>query len=308
MKEHFIETRQLRHVIMLAKHRNFRKAADALFITQPALTKSIRNLESQLDQALFDRKSQSVDPTPHCEVLLQHAHRVLQELEAARHSLDSMSTVLQGVLHVGSGPVIADGPVALAISGLMVEHPRVSVKITIESWWELASLLRQGRIQLFVADVAELRNQADLEIITLRSVSSVFACRIGHPLAKRGYILPEDLLQYPLATPRLPERYQKWLYDHAPQGMNPESYVEQVCRLTCESFPLLKTLVHATDLITSGHHGMFAAEFASGELIELTFEGFSDIKIDAGVVYLKDTTLPPVARALISQLVPGKVP
>lgn len=302
MNEHLIETRQLRHLLMLAKHRNFRKAADALFITQPALTKSIRNLESQLDVTLFDRKSQSVDPTPHCEVLLEHARRVIRELEDARHSLDAMTSELQGQLRVGSGPVIVLGRVSQAISRLLAAHPQLSVKITIESWNNLSDLLREGRLHLFVADVEELLDQPDLEIIELGKVRSVYACRPDHPLAGSGGILPENLLDYPLAVPSLPRRFIQWLRANAPRGIDPEAYVDRVCRVNCESMTVLRRIARDTNLITGGPISMFEPAFASGELVELAFEGFSDIEVSPGIAFLRNTTLPPVANALIREL------
>lgn len=308
MNEHFIETRQLRYLIMLARHRNFSKAADALFITQPALTKSIRNLEHQLDITLFDRKSQSVDPTPQCEVLLQHAHRVIQELENARHSLDAMSTELSGMLNLGSGPVVARDAVSTAAAGLLAKHPRVSLKITIESFAMLASLLREGHIHLFVADVEELRNQPDLAIIPLAPVHSVYVCSPDHPLVGEPSILPEHLLQYPLAFPALPPRYRQWLFDHAPGGMDPAAFFEAACRVSCESLTVLKTMATNTMLITAAPRNQLERELASGELVEIPFDGFSDLEIRPGIVYLKDTTLPPVAEALIRELLDNDAP
>jgi len=302
MNEHFIETRQLRHLLMLAKHRNFRKASDALFITQPALTKSIRNLESQLDVILFDRKNQSVDPTPHCDVLLEHANRIIRELEEARHSLDVMSSDLQGQLRVGSGPVAVLGRVSDAIAAVLAAHPRVSIKITIESWNVLTNLLREGELHFFIADVEGVRDQKDLEIIELGRVRSVCVCRPGHPLAAGGVIEPGDLLDYPLAVPSLPRRFVQWLADNAPEGMNPEAFVERACRVSCESMTVLRRIARTTDLITSGPSSMFQGFFDTGELIELAFEGFSDIEVAPGIAYLKDTTLPPVANALIKEL------
>ena len=59
-----IETRHLRHLLALAEHRNYARAADALHLTQPALTRSIQALEASLDAQLFDRGRGEVTPKP----------------------------------------------------------------------------------------------------------------------------------------------------------------------------------------------------------------------------------------------------
>ena len=72
-----IETRLLRNAIMLAKHQNFARAALALNISQPTLTRNIQTLENHIGARLFDRKTRTVLPTPVGEELLKHARLIV---------------------------------------------------------------------------------------------------------------------------------------------------------------------------------------------------------------------------------------
>jgi DNA-binding transcriptional LysR family regulator len=73
-----IETRLLRNAIMLAEHRNFARAALALNISQPTLTRNIQTLENHIGARLFDRKTRTVLPTPVGEELLKHARLIVR--------------------------------------------------------------------------------------------------------------------------------------------------------------------------------------------------------------------------------------
>jgi DNA-binding transcriptional LysR family regulator len=298
---HPIDTRQLRHVLMLAKYRSFRKAADALFITQPALTKSIKNLEQQLEVMLFDRKSQSVDPTPHCEVLMEHARRIMLELDDIHHSLDALSDSLRGELRVGSGP-IGD-----AVARLVSRHPGLSIRVTIDSWAGLVQQLHAGALHLMVADIGDFEGQGDLEVVPLNPIRSIAVCRPGHPLLQVGEVQAADLTSYPLALPSLPRRWVEWLRANAPAGTDPDGFVARACRIYCEDFSLLSKVVLHSDFLTCGPERILRDSIVGAQLVEIDFPGFSDILVRPGIVYLRNTTLPPAGRVLIEQLLSEEV-
>jgi DNA-binding transcriptional LysR family regulator len=67
-----METRQLLHFLAAVKHGSFHKAAEALNVSQPALTKSIRRLETTLGLTLFERHARGISPTPYGDALASH--------------------------------------------------------------------------------------------------------------------------------------------------------------------------------------------------------------------------------------------
>jgi DNA-binding transcriptional LysR family regulator len=72
-----VEVRQFRHVLALVEHASFRKASEALRISQPALTKSLHQIERDLGQRLFDRHGKTVAPTAFGEIVARAARTVL---------------------------------------------------------------------------------------------------------------------------------------------------------------------------------------------------------------------------------------
>ncbi|MCB1732827.1 MAG: LysR family transcriptional regulator, partial [Halieaceae bacterium] len=103
-----VSFRQLGHAMALAKHRNFRLAAEELHISQPALTRSVRALEEALGARLFDRLSTGVEPTPAGEIVLARGRRVLQESDDLRRALADLLGMVHGSLVISTGPFPGD--------------------------------------------------------------------------------------------------------------------------------------------------------------------------------------------------------
>ncbi|MEA2281735.1 MAG: hypothetical protein QOK21_2342, partial [Solirubrobacteraceae bacterium] len=83
-----MELRQLEYFVAVARHGQFTRAADALWVTQSALSQQIRRLEAELGVALLRRTPRGAEPTPAGEDLLVHAEAALAELARAREQLD----------------------------------------------------------------------------------------------------------------------------------------------------------------------------------------------------------------------------
>jgi len=97
-----IETRLLRNAIMLAEYRNFARAAQALNVSQPTLTRNIQTLESHIGARLFDRKARSVLPTPVGEALLKHARPIVASTLALEDGMQHFLGLETGTLSIGS--------------------------------------------------------------------------------------------------------------------------------------------------------------------------------------------------------------
>lgn len=105
---------ELRVFAAVLEQRSFRKAAAALHITQPAITKAIAGLEKMLEVRLFDRNSNGVEPTVHGLSFAPHAIAIFGELRSAAQGLTIVSSGAKGTLHNGTVPMpgVAFLPVA----------------------------------------------------------------------------------------------------------------------------------------------------------------------------------------------------
>jgi DNA-binding transcriptional LysR family regulator len=144
-----VELRQLEYFVAVARHRHFGRAAEAVYVTQPALSQQIRRLEAELGLALLKRTSRGVELTPAGEDLLAHAETILGEVSTARGAMDEHAGVVRGAVRVAATTADALGlPEILA--AFHREHPGVRLALRHASPSEVLELLRRGAVDLAV--------------------------------------------------------------------------------------------------------------------------------------------------------------
>src|SRR3954447_5744242 len=97
-----MELRQLEYFVAVARYRHFGRAAEALYVTQPALFQQVRRLEAELGLALLRRTSRGVELTPAGEDLLGRAEAILGEVAGARGAMDEHAGVVRGAVRVAA--------------------------------------------------------------------------------------------------------------------------------------------------------------------------------------------------------------
>ncbi len=100
-----MDFKQLESFVMLAKLRNFSKAAEKLYLTQPTISNHINNLERDLDTLLFNRSNKKVSLTQAGEILLNHALSILNERDQALFSLGQFQGEIIGTLEIASSSI-----------------------------------------------------------------------------------------------------------------------------------------------------------------------------------------------------------
>src|SRR5580765_7819417 len=118
-----IELRHLRYFLAVAELGHFTRAAGKLNVTQPTLSHQIRQLEGQLNLALFDRFGRLVKLTAAGEVLLPHARRVLRELDAAQSALGELHGLKRGELKVGIVQTVNACVIPEIVAQFSANHP-----------------------------------------------------------------------------------------------------------------------------------------------------------------------------------------
>jgi DNA-binding transcriptional LysR family regulator len=144
---------QLRHLTSLAQTGSFRRSAEALFLTQPALSRSIQALEEELGQRLFDRIGWRSELTPFGREVLARAKRLITEAEHLKESAARLQTGQAGRLRVGlgSGPgAILTAPV---LRHMATHHPAAQVEFARGHTALLEQALRERRLDALVVDI-----------------------------------------------------------------------------------------------------------------------------------------------------------
>ena len=180
-----MELRHLRYFAAVAEAENVTRAALRLHVSQPALSRQVRDLEDELGFALLLRTAKSVSLTEAGRVFLSEARAVLQRAYEAVKAARAVAVGGSGELHVGYAPSPTVRLLPPALRAFQAELPQVRVKLHDLSTEEMIAGLREGRLQLAIlvkpirAMLRGLRFEA-LERDALR-----LAVAPGHPLARR---------------------------------------------------------------------------------------------------------------------------
>ncbi|MFO1413869.1 MAG: LysR substrate-binding domain-containing protein [Burkholderiales bacterium] len=178
-----LRLRELRVFVAVLEHRSFRKAASALHVTQPAVTKSIAGLETLLGVRLFDRVANGVEPTVHGASFAPHARAIFGELRRAALQLDVVSRGATGTLRVGTAPMPASGFLPQALARVAAQQEGVFATVTEAREHELADLLRKREIDIAFVRTTHFPAADDLAVDVLFEESLCVLARRDHPLA-----------------------------------------------------------------------------------------------------------------------------
>lgn len=217
---------QLRHFVALAEAGTFVQASRALFLTQPALTRSIQGLEDELGGRLFDRLGRRIALTPFGTEVLQRSRRLVADAEALRQTGKGLHAGLIGTLRVG----LSSGPGALLSTPLMRHlsdhHPKLRLRISRGNTGVLIDALRDQRLDAAVVDVRSVRPSADLQVSHAFELAAGFLVRPEHPLARRGKpVTLDDVLAYPIASTPLSDEVARLLIGRYGPRANPDDMV-----------------------------------------------------------------------------------
>ena len=282
-----LELQPLRQVVALAEHGSFVRAAAALHVSQPALSRSIQNLERRFGNELFLRSSSGVVPTDLGRLYIERARDLLRMADELDREAVSHGTLGSGRVAVGGGPYPAESLLARAAVTFVDQHPKVAVQIHARNWDELLRQLRARELDFFVAETSTLQREADLDVSPMPSRHPVhFVARAGHPLARQGAVTAADTLAWPFVAPaRMPPRVlDPLLATHrAAAGRAPVS--RPFPAIQCNALAPVKRIVASSDAITGSILSCIASELEGGQFVLLGTEPW--LYLHYGIVSLK---------------------
>jgi DNA-binding transcriptional LysR family regulator len=204
-----METRDLDYLLAVEKHGGIGKAAEALGMSQPALTKAIQRVEAQAGLALFERTANGVAPTQAGALFMARARRIALEYEDALKEMHAIRSGEQGVLRIGYSPTVPDALVLGACRQLLKERPAARLRLRRRLARDLVDLLVAGELDLIVAPEPN-RDAGELSFVELfRDTLSVLADD-AHPLHSKRDLRLADLAdqEWLLPGPTIPLRQQ----------------------------------------------------------------------------------------------------
>lgn len=288
------ELRRLRHLQAVVEHGHFGRAADAVHLTQPALTRSIQALEAEAGTPLLLRQRGAIEATEAGRVLLRHAATMLASARDLERDLQLARGQELGELRVGVGPFGGAALIGPAVGQLCREFPRLRVELVVAPWQELPERARARDVDLIVAELSEIRVLEDFQHHALSAHRTGFVCRAGHPLTRIAMPRAQDVFAYPLAAPRLPPRAIKALVDAMPAPQRDRALRDGPVSIECDSAPILKDILMSSDAVSNMPAFMFEAERHAGLLHALPVPDVG-IEVQFGAAWL--TRRPPAGAA-----------
>ena len=259
------ELRKIRHMLALAEHGSFSRAAEASHITQPALSRSIHSLEEAIGARLFDRTTRQITLTPTGHETVAAARQIIESATTFYNLAANTRPDETEELRIGLGSVIASAFGRPLIRGFAASHPQLRLMIQVDSPDRSYDLLLAGELDIVIANTEAARDQQDMEIETVATFSRGFFASARHPLAGAQNILPRDLLAYQLGTTfPLPEaitRAMMQTYGFAS--------VESAMRIRSNHYEALVDLMLGTNAIIFGANIAYTAHVRRGDLVQL---------------------------------------
>ncbi|CAI8827505.1 LysR family transcriptional regulator [Pseudomonas sp. IT-P258] len=293
---YLFQTRRLQVFVKLCETRHMQTVASLLGLSQPAISSTIKVMESRCGQPLFERTPRGLQPTRASHEILFPIRRALNELRHIETDITALRGTLQGVVQVGALPLGRTRILPEAMVRMMAEHPGIQV-ITNESPFDLlATELRAGDVDFVFGALRPEAYASDLVGEALLTEDMVVLARRGHPLCSTA--VPHDELGV-----------ARWVL---PRAGSPARQMLDECftrfgiappRPVVESgdMAIIRGLLLRSDMLAAVSAHQLEQEIASGELCILPLE-LNQTTRAIGLTYRNGCLHSPVALALMDMI------
>ena len=185
---------QLRILKAVATEKNFTKAADVLYLSQPSLSKQMRTLEKNLDILLLNRETNKISLTENGKVFLQYSERILALCEESCRALIDLKNGERGHLTVGASQTIGTYLMPRVLALFVQMYPQINLKVQVNSTRIIAKNIINREIDIAVVG-GEIPDELKRNLTIENLVEDEFSLIISqsHPFAKKKNITKEDL-------------------------------------------------------------------------------------------------------------------
>jgi DNA-binding transcriptional LysR family regulator len=185
---------QLRILKAVATEKNFTKAAEILYLSQPSVSKQIKTLEKNLDTLLINRENNKISLTENGKVLLQYSERILALCEESCRALTDLKNGERGNLTVGASQTIGTYLMPRVLALFAQNYPQIDLKVQVNSTRIIANSIINREIDIAVVggEISDdLKKTLSIEDFVYDELSLIISK--SHPFAKKKKINKEDL-------------------------------------------------------------------------------------------------------------------
>ncbi|MBV8496942.1 MAG: LysR family transcriptional regulator, partial [Gammaproteobacteria bacterium] len=198
---------RLRHVELISElydSRSILKASRRLSLTQPTVTRALKDIEATLNVPLFTRTNRGLDPTPYGEIFARHAKIVLAQLRHAAEELESLRAGYSGKVTVGTLLAASASILPEAITLLKKERPGVAISVVMGTYDLLVPALLAGDLDMVLGRMPDQGRSRAFVYEDFYAEPICLVVRRGHPLSRKRRLTLPALVNEPWILP-LPE-------------------------------------------------------------------------------------------------------
>jgi len=263
-----IEIRQMKHILALSKYENFKRASESVFLSQPALSLSIKSAEEWFGQKLFERGKRRVSPTAFGEIVIQMSENIIALVENTMIQVKQISGLEGSLLRIGLSPLCSELVGKQLTINLLNQFPNNTFQLLSNVLWENGVESVKGNVfDIMIEIMAFDPNHAfyedkDINFIRFDVPQLIYYCRAGHPITKLEEITYTDIIKYPFASQILPPLFREWLIK-ATDLKNEAGLESQIAFITNDR-ALLKTAVLNSNCISGAVYPLIEEEIKKG--------------------------------------------
>ncbi|WP_246793020.1 LysR substrate-binding domain-containing protein [Burkholderia perseverans] len=289
-----LKARHLRLVVAIYDFRNLRQVASNSYISVPAVSKSLGEIESALGVKLFERTVNGLRPTVYGECVVRHARAVLSSLSQTAEEIRALQIGSAGKVHVGALPSLISTIMPKALALLKQEAPHTNVSILEGRMTALLQDLRRGDLDMIVGRLPNKSDTVGLQERALLDTPVKLVTGVHHPLAGKKKVQWSDLDGFPWILPPpgslLREPIENTLARH---GLAmPSNYIETL------STHLIRSYIQINDAIALLTVDMLYP-YADASPIHVLPLDLNLVTRPLGVVWRGDKPLAPSATLLL---------
>lgn len=182
---------QLKYVLAVAENKNFTRAAEKTFVTQPTLSMQIQKLEEELDIQIFDRSKKPIELTSVGQKIVSQARNIVNESERMQDVVDQEKGFIGGEFKIGMIPTVMPTLLPMFLKNFTNKYPKVKLKIEELATEEIISKLNEGHLDAAIAATPLMQDK--IKERALYYEPFVGFVPQGHRLADKTKISSEDL-------------------------------------------------------------------------------------------------------------------
>jgi DNA-binding transcriptional LysR family regulator len=187
--------RRLQVFYTVARLLSFTKAAEALHMTQPAVTFQVRQMEEHFNTRLFDRTHNRIDLTEAGRVVFEYAERIFEHYAEMENAIREMTGDISGAITLGASTTIAEYMLPALLGEFKSKYPDVNVRLKVTNTEGIVSMVENNVIDLGVVEAPV--NNKNLLVEVCRVDQLVVIVSPQHPLADKSSVTMKELSEYP---------------------------------------------------------------------------------------------------------------